>query len=140
MIEQFFDVVRKNNLTDVLSVPFFPLRPSALLGRSKPTIECPSSPPRPLPPNDMPSALPHALTRVTVQIAKLCHIYIISNFEDEFVGWEDWDFDLEFYEFCEALARHGTGPSIPIVVGARTVLFAATEPALLSRRSALPPF
>ena len=62
----------------------------------------------------MPSALPHALTRVTVQIAKLCHIYIISNFEDEFVGWEDWDFDLEFYEFCEALARHGTGPSIPI--------------------------
>jgi hypothetical protein len=88
----------------------------------------------------MPSALPHALTRVTAQIAKLCHIYIISNFEDEFVGWEDWDFDLEFYEFCEALARHGTGPSIPIVVGARTVLFAATEPALLSRRSALPPF
>jgi hypothetical protein len=44
VIEQFFDVVRKNNLTDVLSVPFLPLRPSALhcTGCTKPTVECPS--------------------------------------------------------------------------------------------------
>jgi hypothetical protein len=74
---------------------------------------------------------------MTTQIAKLCHIYIISNFEDEFVGWEDWDFDLEFYEFCEALARHGTGPSIPI--GRRTHGFVQRPTDSLLRRSALPP-
>ena len=30
---------------------------------------------------------------------------MLCNFEDEVAGWEDWDFAMEYHEFCEALAR-----------------------------------
>jgi hypothetical protein len=38
-------------------------------------------------------------------IARLNYIYIISNFESDVTDWSDWDFDMDFREFCEAVAR-----------------------------------
>jgi hypothetical protein len=40
-----------------------------------------------------------------VSLPKLMHIFAISNFEPYSADWADYDFTMDFEEFCEALAR-----------------------------------
>ena len=43
----------------------------------------------------------HAVLACTAQvtIAKAIQMYVLSNFEEAVVDWEDWDFDMDFGEF-----------------------------------------
>jgi len=42
----------------------------------------------------------------TLSVARLTHIFFKSNFEeDQGIGWDDWDWEMTFTEYSEALTR-----------------------------------
>ena len=44
----------------------------------------------------------YGLVSTTLSVAKLTHIFFISNFETEQeTGWDDWNWEMVFDEFCE---------------------------------------
>merc|ERR1719453_2539257 len=46
------------------------------------------------------------LVSTTLSVAKLTHIFFISNFEeDQETGWDDWEWEMSFDEFGEAIVR-----------------------------------
>ena len=36
---------------------------------------------------------------------RVCHVFIQANYEEDGGDWQDWDWEMEFSEFLEALAR-----------------------------------
>ena len=46
------------------------------------------------------------LVSTTLSVAKLTHIFFISNFEeDQGEGWDDWEWEMSWPEFREAIVR-----------------------------------
>jgi len=73
-------------------------------------------------------------TKVTV--AKAVQVYVISNFEEEVVDWEDWNFDMEFHQFQEAVVRLAVAEQADAKSARRLSVFSAESTKQASPESA----